>query len=87
MAELADRSDRLRLPALEVADEVPAERIAVARVLRLEILRTVLADDLDAGVDEQLQLVHRDVLRRNDDGDRSAELFPHARVALGDLLR
>src|SRR5215210_6326125 len=37
--ELADAVDRLRLPALEVADEVPAERVKVPRVLRLEVLR------------------------------------------------
>ena len=53
MAELADRVHDLRLAALQVPDEVPAERVAVARVLRLEILRAVLADDLDARVGER----------------------------------
>src|SRR6266508_1173554 len=43
--ELADLVHDLRLAALEVADEVPAEPVAVGRVLRLEVLRTVLADD------------------------------------------
>ena len=38
----------LRLVRLQVADEVPAERVAVLGVLALEILRAVLADDLDA---------------------------------------
>jgi hypothetical protein len=37
-----------------VADEVPAESVAVARVLRGEVLRAVLADDLDARVRERL---------------------------------
>jgi hypothetical protein len=32
-----------------VTDEVPAEGVAVALVLRLQVLRAVLADDLDAG--------------------------------------
>jgi len=45
------------------ADEMPAERVAVARVLRFEVLRAVLADDLDSGIREHLQLVHRHVLR------------------------
>ena len=53
MAQLAELVDDLRLAALQVADEVPAERVAVARVLRLEILRTVLADDLDSGVGQE----------------------------------
>ena len=50
MDELADLVHDLRLSALEVADEVPAESVAVRRVLGLEVLRPVLADDLDAGL-------------------------------------
>ena len=87
MAELAGRVDDLRLAALQVADEVPAERVAVARVLRLEVLRAVLADDLDAGVGEHLHVVDRDVLRRDDDGDVRADLVRDARVALADLAQ
>src|SRR5260221_132875 len=54
VTELARRVDDPRLAALEMADEVPAERVAVAGVLRLEILGTVLPDDLHAGVHQQL---------------------------------
>ena len=53
VAELAELAHDRRLAALQVADEVPAEGVAVARVLRLEILRAVLADDLDAGLGER----------------------------------
>src|SRR5207245_3312466 len=42
MAELADPVDDFRLAALQVADEVPAERVAVRGVLCLEILGAVL---------------------------------------------
>ena len=45
--ELADPVDDLRLSALQVADEVPAERVAVDGVLRLHVLRAVLPHDLD----------------------------------------
>ena len=57
VAELAQLADRLRLAALQVADEVPAEAVAVARVLRLEILRAVLADDLDTRGRERVERV------------------------------
>ena len=40
--------DHLRLVRLQVADEVPAERVAVDGVLALEILGAVLPHDLDA---------------------------------------
>ena len=53
MDELADLVHDLRLAALEVADEVPAERVAVALVLGHEVLRAVLADDLDARLGER----------------------------------
>ena len=44
--ELAD------LAALEMADEVPRERAGIGLRLRHEILRAVLADELDAGLSE-----------------------------------
>ena len=56
--------------------------------LRLEILRAVLADDLDAGLGEHGHVVERDVLRRRDDGHAAAR--PRSRialVALADRLR
>ena len=52
---------------------MPAERVAVLRVLRLEILRAVLADDRDAGLDEQRHVGQRDVLRRGDDRHSGAD--------------
>ena len=52
MHELADAVHDLRLVRLQVPDEVPAERVAVLGVLALEVLRAVLADDLDPGLDE-----------------------------------
>ena len=45
MDELADAVHDLHLVRLEVPDEVPAERVAVLGVLRLEVLGAVLADD------------------------------------------
>ena len=69
--------------ALEVADEVPAEGVAVDGVLRLEILRAVLADDLDAGLGERGHVLDGDVLRRRDHRDSRPDLFPSARSARG----
>ena len=66
--ELADLVHDLRLVRLQVADEVPAKRIAVDRMLCQEILRAVLADDLDARLGEDPELCDGDVLRRRDDG-------------------
>ena len=43
--EAHERRDLLDLAALQVADEVPRERVAVRGDLRLEVLRAVLADD------------------------------------------
>ena len=51
--ELAGAVDDLDLVRLQAADEVPAERVAVDGVLRLEVLRAVLADDLDPGLGER----------------------------------
>src|SRR5437016_13627303 len=87
MDELADRVHGLRLAALEMPDEVPAEGVAVDRVLRLEILRAVLANDLDSGLGEDRQLLDRDVLRRRDDRDRVADLGADALVTLPNLVR
>ena len=49
----------VRLAALQVADEVPAEGVAVASVLGLEVLRAVLADDLDPGLGQRAQVLER----------------------------
>ena len=59
-----------------MADEVPAERVAVLGVLRLEILRAVLSDDRHSGLDEHRHLGERDVLRRGDDGHVRPDELP-----------
>ena len=87
MAELADRVHRLRLPRLQVADEVPPERVAVDLVLGGEILRAVLPHHLDARLRKRCELGDRHVLRRDDDGDARTDLGPHALVSLAQLVR
>ncbi len=69
MHELADLVHDARLVRLQGADEVPAEGIAVQRVLALHVLRPVLTRDRDAGVGEDAHVLRGDVLRRGDDGD------------------
>jgi hypothetical protein len=70
-----------------VADEVPAKRVAVLGVLALEILRAVLADDLDARLDEHRHVRQRDVLRRRDDRDVTADVAADALVGGADSVR
>ena len=76
MTELAGCIHDLRLAALQMTDEVPPERVAVAGVFRLEILRAVLPHHVDARVGEQLELVERQVLRGDDDRDAGTDLLP-----------
>jgi hypothetical protein len=87
MDELADAVHGLRLAALEVADEVPAKSVAVERVFRLEVLRSVLADHLHPSLCQDTQFLRRHVLRRRDDRDARTDLGADAVVALPDLLR
>ena len=84
--ELADAVHDLRLAALQMADEVPAERVAVGCVLGLEVLRAVLADDLDSRLGQGGHVVDGDVLRGRDDRHVGADLVADAREARGDLL-
>ena len=65
------------------------KRVAVARVLRLEVLGAVLAHDLDPRLGERTHLLDRDVLRRDDDRRRPARPRPGsarrlARTSSGD---
>ncbi len=85
--ELADPVDDLHLVRLQAPDEVPAERIAVLGVLRLEVLDAVLADDLDAGLGEHAHLLEGHVLRRRDDRHARADLGLDPLVALANLSR
>ncbi len=56
--DVADvREDLADLAALEMADEVPGERAGVRLRLRDEVLRAVLADELDAGLGEHGELL------------------------------
>src|SRR4029453_6084417 len=81
MDELAETVHALRPAALEVADEIPAERVAVRCVLQLEVLCAVLAHDLDPGLGENGQVVAIDVLRSGDDGHPGPDFLPYALVA------
>jgi len=70
-----------------MADEVPAKGIAVALVLRLQVLGAVLTDDLDARLREPGQVLERDVLRRDDNRDVRPDLLADALVPFADLSR
>ena len=87
MTELAQLGDVPRLAGLEVADEVPAEAVAVALVLRREILGAILADDLHPALAERVHLLGRDVLRRDDDRHVRAHLGADALEVRADGLR
>src|SRR4029453_13436212 len=79
--------DALCLAALQMADEVPAERVAVRGVLGLEILGSVLAHDVDPSLGPDRHLLWGPVLRGRDDGYVRADLDPYPLVALPDLVR
>jgi hypothetical protein len=66
---------------------MPAERAPVARVLRFEVLRPVLADHLDAGFGEEGHVLQGHVLRRRDDGHARSDLGAEPFVPRPDLLR
>ena len=63
------RHDQPDLARLQRADEVPAEPPRRALDLLGELLRAVLADERDAGVGEDLDVVGGDVLDRDEDFD------------------
>jgi hypothetical protein len=87
VAELAELAHDGGFAALQVPDEVPAEGVAVAVLLRLQVLRAILAKDLDAGLGQSGQVLERDVLRRGDDRDVRPDLVANALVPLADLSR
>ena len=76
----------LRLAALQMADEMPAERVAVGCVLGLEVLCAVLAHDVDSGLGQRGHVVDGDVLRGRDDRDVGADLVADAGEPRRDLL-
>ncbi len=61
------RDDLAHPPALELADEVPFEELAVCGDLLLELLRAVLAHQANARLGEPRQLVGGEVLDRRED--------------------
>ena len=67
------RRDVLHLAALERADEVPLEQVAVGVLLRGQLLSAVLADQGDPGLGQRRQVLERHVL------DRGADLGPRPR--------
>jgi hypothetical protein len=68
-------------------DEVPPERVAVERMLRFEVLRSVLSDHLHPGLREDAELLGGDVLRRRDDRDGWTDVGADPLVALPDFVR
>jgi hypothetical protein len=56
-------------------------------VLALEILRAVLADDVDAGLDQHRHVLERHVLRGRDDRDVAADVGADPLVGRADVLR
>src|SRR6266576_3461736 len=58
--ELGEREDLLDLAALELPDEVPAE-LGMRGRLGLELLGAVLAEQLEAGLAQDRQVLERDV--------------------------
>ena len=66
---------------------MPAERVAVDRVLALEVLRAVLPHHLDPGFREHGHVLERDVLRRRDDRHVASDLGANALVRGADGLR
>src|SRR5437763_172488 len=87
MDQLADPVDDLGLPALEVTDEMPAERVTVEGVLRLEVLSAVLAHHLDAGLGERRHPFDGDVFGGRYDRDPVADLGTDAFVAGANLVK
>ena len=92
--ELHVREDVLDLAALELADEVPAERAGVRLGLGDEVLRAVLAQQRHARLGEHLELLERHVLDRGEQlgvADLRADalgVLAHARgVEAADQLR
>jgi hypothetical protein len=70
-----------------MADEVPPEGVAVAGVLRLQVLGPVLPHHLDPGLGQHGEVIGLDVFRRGDDGDVRPDVGPDSLVPLANLVR
>jgi hypothetical protein len=71
------RRDLLHLAALELADEVPREQVAVRLLLREQVLGAVLANELDSGLRERGQALGLDVLGGGQHLDLGADPLAH----------
>src|SRR5256885_2541070 len=87
LRRLADAVHDLHLVRLQVADEVPAERVAVLGVLALELLGAILPDDVDPRLCQDRHVGDRYVLRGRDNRDALPHLAADARVVLAYALR
>ena len=68
-------------------DEVPPERIAVHRMLRLEILNAVLADHIDPALGKHAHLLEAHILRRGNNRYARPNVRLDALVARANLSR
>ena len=82
--QAADRQQLLDLAALEVADEVPGERVPPALVLRGQVLLAVLADQRHPGLGQDAHLLERHVLGRRQHLDPLAGDLAHPLEVGGD---
>ena len=84
--QLDERQDLAHLAALELADEVPAQRrIGPCGGLGLELLRAVLAEQREAGLGQHADVLDVDVLDRGEQLDVGG-IAPGAARGGGDLL-
>ncbi len=67
----------LDLAALKLADEVPREQVAVGLLLGQQLLRPVLAHQLDARLRQCRQVIGLHVLHRGEHLDLGADLLAH----------
>ncbi len=67
----------LDLAALELADEVPGEQVAVRLLLGEQLLGPVLAHQFDAGLGQRRQVISLDVFDRGEDLHLGADLLAH----------
>ena len=77
----------LHLAALQLADEVPGEQVAVRLLLREQVLRAVLPHQLDAGLGERGQVALRHVLHGGEHLDLGADPLAHRLQVAPDALR
>ena len=80
------RRDVLHLAALELADEVPGEQVAVRLLLLEQLLRAVLPHQLDAGLGERGQVGGLHVLTAASTSTSGADALAHPLEVAPDAL-